>query len=192
MMSLLSPEGLNADVKYIAQQLDSSRVQFSLEWLEEKFDTVVGIPDRKTRGGGGGDTGEAVKLRDGWGDMEILARLKEPYVRKGEIETLKFAIQTLTVYNIIEGLRIYDVEIKFSRNKSDNLLVKTQSYSNLVATKTIAPEDAMTVCEFTNDTQEVAAKGEKYWTEKQQSDNAMNNQGNATDSTAEEVVSVTL
>ena len=166
MLSLISPSGLNADVKYISDQLDSTGVQTLREWLEQEFDIQVGIPDRKTRGGGGGDTGEAVKLRDGWGDLEVVARSKEPYVRKGEIETLKFAINSLKVYNLIEDLKIYNIEIKFSRNKNDNLLVKTQSYSNLIATKTVAPEDAVTICDFTNDAKEITAKGESYWSAK--------------------------
>jgi SPP1 family phage portal protein len=165
MFSLISSKELNADVKYIAQQVDAASVQFLTEWLEGMFDTVVGIPDRKSRGGGGGDTGEAVKLRDGWGDLEIVARNKEPYVSKGERETLKFAISTLMTYNLINDLKIYDVEIKYSRNKSDNLLVKTQSYSNLVSTKTMTPEDSMNVCDFTNDSKETAGKGKAYWDE---------------------------
>ena len=165
MFSLISSKELPADVKYIAQQVDSASVAFLTEWLEGMFDTVVGIPDRKSRGGGGGDTGEAVKLRDGWGDLEIVARNKEPYVSKGERETLKFAIMTLMTYNLIKDLKIYDIEIKYSRNKSDNLLVKTQSYSTLVTTKTLTPEDAIVICDFTNDAKETAAKGKAYWDE---------------------------
>ena len=46
---------------------------------EEAYKQIIGIPDRKTRGGGGGDTGDAVKLRDGWADIEIVARIKEQY-----------------------------------------------------------------------------------------------------------------
>ena len=65
MFSLIASKELPADVKYIAQQVDSASIAFLTEWLEGMFDTVVGIPDRKSRGGGGGDTGEAVKLRDG-------------------------------------------------------------------------------------------------------------------------------
>lgn len=165
MLSLISQEGLPADVKYIADQLDSSNIQYVMEMLEGYFNNIVGIPDRKTRGGGGGDTGEAVKLRDGWGDLEILARNKEPYVRKGEREALMFAIKTLNAYNLVGMLPVYDVEIKFTRNKSDNLLIKTQSYSNLINTRTMTPEDSMVVCDFVNDAKDVASKGKTYWEE---------------------------
>lgn len=173
MLSLISQQNLQADVKYISQQLDASGVHTLREQLESDFNNVVGIPDRKTRGGGGGDTGEAVKLRDGWGDLEILARSKEPYVTKGEKETLIFAISTLLTYNLVKDLKIYDIEIKFSRNKSDNLLNKTQSYSTLITTETIAPEDAMIVCDFTNDPKEVAAKGKQYWLDNPRSDDTV-------------------
>ena len=55
------------------------------------------------------------------------------------------------------------MDIKFSRNKTDNLQSKAQSYSTLVGTHTVTPEDALTIVDLTTDSVEMAAKGKKYW-----------------------------
>ena len=62
------------------------------EYLEEAYKTIIGIPDRKTRGGGGGDTGDAVKLRDGWADIEVVARIKEKYFKVAKKKQIAVAI----------------------------------------------------------------------------------------------------
>ena len=58
---------------------------------------------------------------------------------------------------------VIDVDIKFSRNKTDNLQSKAQSYSTFIGTKSIAPEDALEMCDVTTDVVEVAERGKKYW-----------------------------
>ena len=59
--------------------------------------------------------------------------------------------------------KVKDLDIKFSRNKTDNLQSKAQSYSTFVGTKTVAPEDALEMCDVTTDVVEVAERGKKYW-----------------------------
>ena len=59
--------------------------------------------------------------------------------------------------------KVKDLDIKFSRNKTDNLQSKAQSYSTFVGTKTITPEDALEMCDVTTDVVEVANRGKKYW-----------------------------
>lgn len=62
-----------------------------------------------------------------------------------------------------EDFRVIDLDIKFSRNKTDNLQSKAQSYSTFVGTKSIAPEDALEMCDVTTDVVEVATRGKQYW-----------------------------
>ena len=59
--------------------------------------------------------------------------------------------------------KVKDLDIKFSRNKTDNLQSKAQSYSTFVGTKTVAPEDALEMCDVTTDVVEVAERGKEYW-----------------------------
>lgn len=62
-----------------------------------------------------------------------------------------------------EQFKVKDLDIKFSRNKTDNLQSKAQSYSTFVGTKTVAPEDALEMCDVTTDVVEVAERGKEYW-----------------------------
>lgn len=169
ILEIVGNIGSNVDAKFIYQQLDSMGVQNLREYFEEAYKTIIGIPDRKTRGGGGGDTGDAVKLRDGWADIEIVARIKESYFKIAKKKQIAVIISILQKLNYINSsIKTIDIDVKFSRNKNDNLQSKAQSYSTLIGTKTITPEDALTIADMTTDSVEIAAKGKKYWEEQAQ------------------------
>lgn len=169
ILEIVGNIGSNVDAKFIYQQLDSMGVQNLREYFEEAYKTIIGIPDRKTRGGGGGDTGDAVKLRDGWADIEIVARIKESYFKIAKKKQIAVIISILQKLNLInQSIKTIDMDIKFSRNKNDNLQSKAQSYATLIGTKTVTPEDALTIADMTTDSVEIAAKGKKYWEEQAQ------------------------
>ena len=172
ILEIKSPQGLQADAKYITQQLNPQATADLREYLEECLWKIIGIPDRKTRGGGGGDTGDAVKLRDGWADIEVVARNKEKYFRKSKKQQLGVAINILKIIKKIpKSLTVKDIDIKFSRNKSDNLSTKTQAYSVLTATKTLDPIDALEIVDMTTNVNEVIRRGETYWENKNEETN---------------------
>lgn len=164
----LSPSqpGMQIDMKYIAQQLNSQGVESLRQYLEDSLRAIVGIPDRKTRGGGGGDTGDAVKLRDGWADMEVVARTTEMYAKRSEKNELKIVLNILKVLNEIDdSISVVDFDIKFSRNKTDNLLSKVQAASTLTASHILNPTDALEIVDIVNDPSEYAERGMLYWDE---------------------------
>lgn len=134
------------------------------EYLEEAYKTIIGIPDRKTRGGGGGDTGDAVKLRDGWADIEIVARIKESYFKIAKKKQIAVAIKILQLLGLAKiDFKTIDLDVKFTRNKNDNLQTKAQAFSTLHGTKTLDPADALEMCDITTDVVEVIDRGKKYW-----------------------------
>ena len=136
------------------------------EYLEEAYKQIIGIPDRKTRGGGGGDTGDAVKLRDGWADIEIVARIKEQYFKVAKRKQVAVAIRILQKLNLVsEGFRTRYLEIKVPRNNIDNLQTKAQAYSTLNGTKTLHPADALDMVELTTDIDSKVERGIKFWEE---------------------------
>ena len=162
----------NVDAKFIYQQLDSQGIQNLREYFEEAYKTIIGIPDRKTRGGGGGDTGDAVKLRDGWADIEVVARVKEKYFKVAKKKQIAVALAILKGLDLVsKEITLKDIDIKLPRNKNDNLQTKAQSYATIVATKTVAPEDALNIADMTTDTTEVIRRGEEYWNKKQEEEN---------------------
>lgn len=156
-----------SSVDVIKNPLDQAGMNVFAKELENMLDILVGIPSRDQRGGGGGDTGQAVELRDGWADLEIVARNKELLFKKSEKQTLKIILNILA-NKLKLKIDIKEVDIKFTRNKNHNLQVKSQSYQTLLATQTISPADALTIVDLVSDVNEYAARGEAYWTVKQE------------------------
>jgi SPP1 family phage portal protein len=151
-----------SSIESVKNPLDQTAVNLFAKELELLLDTLVGIPSRENRGGGGGDTGQAVELRDGWADLEIVARNKEAIFKRAEQRALKIIINIL---NAKQGykLPVLDVDIKFTRNKNHNLLVKTQSYETLLNTRSLTPSDCLTIVDLVSDVNEYATRGQAYW-----------------------------
>ena len=163
-----APQGLNADLKYISEQLDGGSVEQLRQYLEDSLRAIVGIPDRKTRGGGGGDTGDAVKLRDGWADMEVVARTTEMFNKESEKKELKIILKILKSLKKISKTSMINIDIKYPRNKTDNLSTKAQAMSTLLNMRIMAPEDVLEIGDVTTDIEEVVKRGEEYWQQKKE------------------------
>ena len=155
-----------SDVKILSNQLDQAGMNLYASELVNILDTLVGVPSRDSGGGiSGGDTGQAVELRDGWADLEIVAENKELLFKASEQRSLEIVLEILRNTTDID-LDIMDIDIKFVRNKNHNLLVKTQSYVNMIGTRTISPSDALTMVDIVSDVNEYATRGEDYWDSK--------------------------
>lgn len=163
-----SSQGLQGDLKYIRDQLDGASVEQLRQYLEDCLRVVVGIPDRKTRGGGGGDTGDAVKLRDGWADMEVVARTTEGFNKKSDKKEFKIILKIMKALKLVSKTSMINVDMKYPRNKTDNLVSKVQAMSTLHGMELMAPEDVLEIGDITTDNAEVVARGEEYWTKKKE------------------------
>lgn len=163
------PPGVNVVVKYIAEQLDSGNIEGVRDWLEATMRVVVGVPDRKSRGGGG-DTGDAVFLRDGWQDIDLVAVSKEQYFIKSDREMLNVVLEILKTFREVDkNLQPCDIDIKFARTKQSNMQVKAQTYATLVgATHPLAPEDALEMADLTNNVTDVIMRSEDYAKEREE------------------------
>lgn len=163
ILQLIGQPGMSVDAKFIYQQLDSIGMQNLREYFEEAYRTIVGIPDRKTRSGGGGDTGDAVKLRDGWADIEIVARIKESYFKIAKKKQVAVAIKILQLLGLVsKNFKLEDIDITLPRNKHDNIQTKAQTFATLMGTGKIAPSDALAFADLTTDISGVISRGEEY------------------------------
>lgn len=101
-ISITSNSGQPADIKFVNSQVNQNEAETLAQTLIDYVYAVTGIPDRKTRSNGGGDTGDAVYLRDGWASLEVVARIKERYFRKSEKQMLKIVCRILKIFRNIE------------------------------------------------------------------------------------------
>lgn len=148
------------DAKFISPKLDSAEVKEIREFLDEARNIITGIPDRQSAVGG--DTGTAVINRNGWTDIEIVARLKELFFKKAKKKQVAVALKILQDLDLIsKDLKVMDIDITLGRNTLDNLSVKASAFSTLVATGELATIDALDFSGLTNRTNEVVARGKQ-------------------------------
>ena len=156
-------EGASAvDAKFISPQLNDTEVSEIRAFLTNIFNVVVGIPDRQGNMSGG-DTGTAVINRNGWTDIEIVAKLKESLFKVAKKQQLGVIISILKNLDILKtDIKPIDITVSLGRNTLDNLSTKSSAFSTLVGTGKLHPLDCLEFSGLTNRTAEVVARGEEY------------------------------
>lgn len=154
-----SPAGnAQAIIKFLTSQLDQNGAQTVKDDLYQTVLQIAGVPDRNASTGG--NTGQAILLASGWQTAESHARETELTFIGSEKEFLRVVLKILSnsrdAPEIMKNLYISDVGVKFSRNRTDNMLTKTQGLLNMLEAG-IAPETAIANCEMFSDPAQVAA-----------------------------------
>ena len=150
-----------ADVKLLTSQLLHSETKIVTDDLYNNILTICGVP-RLNDKPSGGDTGQARLLGEGWTMADERAKQDELSFKKSERQFLKLILEICKYKSKIKKLRISDIDIKFTRNKSDNLLVKTQGLMNMKQAQ-VSPDIAFTICGLFSDPNDVYAKSKKYF-----------------------------
>lgn len=149
-----------ADVDMVTSQLDQDQTQTAKDDIYKNMLIIEGMPSREQNTGG--DTGQAVYLRNGWDFAEQRAKIDEPITEKSEREFLKIALGILkTKEQISSKLSISDIGIQITRNKTDNMLVKTQALLYLLE-KGINPKVAIETCDLWGDPEKVYCQSKPY------------------------------
>lgn len=112
-----------ADVDILSQELNQTESQVAVTDLYDKFLEIQGLANRQKNSGG--DTGNAVMLRNGFYNNEKRAEINEPIFKRSERMTLRLLLNRLRVFKGFT-LTPSDVEIKISRSKLDNMLTKAE------------------------------------------------------------------
>lgn len=116
----------NADVKMLVSELSQDGSQVSKDDLYNSLLTIQGMPSRQEATGG--DTGQAVALRNGYYAEEKRAELRIPIFTKSERMMLRVVLNKLRVNGWKDGfnLSISDIDIRPNRSKLENMMVKAQ------------------------------------------------------------------
>ena len=114
--------------------LDQTSIQQLADYIDLLIQECVGIPNRQERGGGGGDTGQAVKYRNGFRDLENNAGLIIPKMDKAELQFIDLCLSYCENVKVdgITNLKARDVRCKFLRSFNDDALSASQAFINLV------------------------------------------------------------
>lgn len=111
----------DCDVEMMASELNQDQNQIAKDDVYQNFLLIQGKPGRQENSGG--DTGQAVVLRNGYYESEKRAELSEPIFKKSERDFLRVVLNRLRIFGEMD-LKISDIEIKITRSKTDNMAVK--------------------------------------------------------------------
>lgn len=152
-----------ADLKLLSNNIDHSNTKILHDRLLNTALQIIGIPKSQERTSGG-DTGQARMLSEGWTMADERAKQDEMQFKrcsKPELELI-LRICILSPWSDIKSLTLKQVEQKFSRNKSDNYLVKSQGLMNQIKSG-IAPDVAMATSGLYSDTNEAFNKSMNFY-----------------------------
>lgn len=156
-----SEPGNPASIEYLTATLDQTQTQTLIDYLYEQILQIAGVPGREQSTGG--NTGQAILLSNGWQIAETQAKNLEQNFSESEREMLKVILKicAMTKTNEVANLKLSDIDIKFSRNRTDSLLVKTQALSNQLQAG-VHPLVALTTCGLYSDPQGVWNDSKNY------------------------------
>lgn len=144
-----SAPGVQAMIQIISESLDQTQTQTLVEDLYQRLLTIAGVPDRKASAGG--NTGQALVIGEGWVLAESMAKDFEREFSEPEKEfldiVLKICRNTRNAPEDVGSLSVSDIDVKFTRNRTDNLLTKTQALMNMLDAG-VAPREAFKRCDL--------------------------------------------
>lgn len=147
-----------ADVDVMTNELNQTEGQVVLTDLFEHFLAIQGLSNRGSLSSGG-DTGQAVSLRNGHYDAELRGAINEPILKKSERMSLKIILNRL---RIKRGFTLMpsDVEIHVNHHKSDNLLTKAEALK-LLLDAGVDYKRAIKTVDLFSDSEAVAAESKE-------------------------------
>lgn len=152
------PDG---DVKYLVSELNQTQNGETINLMIDTMLEIVGMPKRSGGAGGTSDNGVAVIVRDGWSDAESRAADTERIFKKSENEFLRIALRICNNKRNM-NLQLSSVEPHFTRQNTDNLLVKVQALTTMLASNKIHPRLAWQLSTLVSDPESAYMVSHEY------------------------------
>lgn len=119
-----------ADVDVMCNELNQTESQVVFNDLIERFLEIQGLANRSNNNTGG-DTGNAVSLRNGHHESSLREAIDEPIFKKSERMSLRIILNRLHIKEKFT-LMPSDVEIHINRDKLNNILTKSETLEILL------------------------------------------------------------
>lgn len=129
IMTKSTGDGKEAKITYLNQTLNESEVQKLVDHFSSQIEQITSTPSWQEASGG--STTGAMQLSNGWQCLEISAKTVEQLFTEPEMQIIDLAIETIKAdmrpYDGLKDIETADVEIRFCRTKTYDLVSKTNS-----------------------------------------------------------------
>lgn len=168
-VSIKSTDQKKASVELLQSRLKSLDTQIFYLRKLSALHSILSVPEATQNGTiSNAETGKAVLTGQGFTSASVRVENEEKSFKKCDRNALKVILRICknAKNSGIKNLKVSDIDIKFSRDLSDNLLVKTQALMNL-ETANIPPQIANAVIGLFSDPVSVTKLQEAYMRQKQ-------------------------
>lgn len=129
IMTKSNGEGREAKITYLNQTLNQSEVQHFVDYYNAQVEQITSTPSWQEASGG--STTGAMQLSNGWQCLEISAKTVEQLFTEPEMQVLELAVECLKAdkrpYDGLKDIELADIEIRFCRTKTYDLVSKTNA-----------------------------------------------------------------
>ena len=166
-VSIKSTEQKKASVEILQSRLKSLDTQIYYLRKISALHNILSVPQASNDGAVNAETGKAMLTGQGFTSSSIRVEGEELAFKRGDKNSLKTILKICkrNPNSNIKNLKVSDIEIKLSRDLSENLLTKTQALMNL-ATANIPPEIRNQVINLFSDPANVTKIQKAYEEEK--------------------------
>ena len=175
-VSIKSTDQKKASVELLQSRLKSLDTQIFYLRKLSALHSILSVPEATQNGTiSNAETGKAVLTGQGFTSASVRVENEEKSFKKCDRNALKVILKICknAKDSGIKALKVSDIDIKFSRDLSDNLLVKTQALMNM-QTVNIPPQVANAVVGLFSDPVSVTKLQEAYIKQKVLLENAIN------------------
>ena len=179
-VSIKSTDQKKASVELLQSRLKSLDTQIYYLRKLQALHSILSVPQATQNGTiSNAETGKAVLTGQGFTSASVRVENEEKSFKKCDRNALKIILKICkeTNFSEIKELKVSGIDIKFSRDLSDNLLVKTQALMNLKDCN-IPPQVANAVIGLFSDPVAVTRLQEIYVAQKQKLEEEINRQNN--------------
>ena len=175
-VSIKSTDQKKASVELLQSRLKSLDTQIYYLRKLSALHAILSVPEATQNGTiSNAETGKAVLTGQGFTSASVRVETEENAFKKCDRNALKVILKICrnSKDSGIKELKVSDIDIKFSRDLSDNLLVKTQALLSLTEAQ-IPPEIRNAVVNLFSDPLSVTKMQEAYMKEQQAIQNELN------------------
>lgn len=149
-------DGREAKITYLTQTLNQSEIQSYVDYLKQEVQEIAGVPMFGISTGG--STGIATNMSNGYSEADSRAQTSEQGFEEPERRAIKVMLAIASKHRDkdeadVGSLRVSDIGIKFTRNKSYNLTDKVNAWATMLKNGA-DPLRATEIASFTTDTQQ--------------------------------------
>lgn len=166
-LKIKSAEGTQSKVDVLSMDFNQADQQVLMDALYDEILRITGMPSQAMGNTSDSSNNGAVIVRNGWYNAEARAKDTELLWRESEGHFLRLVLKICRDSGAL-NLRLADFTPKFTRRNYEDLMVRSQVLTTMLANEKIAPRLAFAHCGMFVDAEEAYAESMEWYEENRQ------------------------